>query len=199
MALRRSDFDRLTVATFCVPIALFFLATLNDKAQAGIRYFLPIYPFVFLLCGAAAAYLWKRGTIFKVLMAVLLAWHAAEAVMVFPHHLAYFNELVGGPKNGYKYLRDSNLDWGQDLKGLAEFARKKDYPEIVLDYPWPAPPAYYQLAYRTARPEEMRMPESAVYAISVHALDNFEWAKTLKPDAKVGYSIFVYDMRKHGG
>ena len=37
---------------------------------------------------------------------------------VAPHYLAYFNELAGGPANGFKELVDSNLDWGQDLKNL---------------------------------------------------------------------------------
>jgi len=35
---------------------------------------------------------------------------------VAPHYLAYFNELAGGPANGFKELADSNLDWGQDLR-----------------------------------------------------------------------------------
>jgi len=37
---------------------------------------------------------------------------------VSPHYLAFFNELAGGPGSGHRVLVDSNLDWGQDLKGL---------------------------------------------------------------------------------
>jgi hypothetical protein len=36
-------------------------------------------------------------------------------VTIYPHQLAYFNELAGGPRNGHKYLLGSSLDWGQDL------------------------------------------------------------------------------------
>lgn len=38
--------------------------------------------------------------------------------LVDPHYLAYFNELVGDPENGYNVLVDINLDLGQVLKGL---------------------------------------------------------------------------------
>lgn len=40
---------------------------------------------------------------------------AASSLSVYPHQLAYFNELAGGPKSGYKHLLHSNLEWGQDL------------------------------------------------------------------------------------
>jgi len=33
-------------------------------------------------------------------------------------YLAYFNQVAAGPKNGYKHLVDSSLDWGQDLPAL---------------------------------------------------------------------------------
>ena len=35
--------------------------------------------------------------------------------------MSYFNELAGGPKNGYTYVTDSNADWGQDLKRLKAY------------------------------------------------------------------------------
>jgi len=38
--------------------------------------------------------------------------------LVYPHYLAFFNQSIGGPHNGYKWLADSNIDWGQDLKLL---------------------------------------------------------------------------------
>ena len=49
-------------------------------------------------------------------MAVILAAAAAESLAAFPYYTAFFNVAVGGPKNGPKYLVDSNIDWGQDLK-----------------------------------------------------------------------------------
>ncbi len=59
------------------------------------------------------------------------------------HHLAaprligYFNESVGGWRNGHLYLADSNLDWGQDLLRLEELLRREP-PASRCGWGWPA-------------------------------------------------------------
>lgn len=191
----RMGISRTLAAVLIVPIIFFFIFTLGDKAQAGIRYFLPIYPLFFVLSGGAAGYLWKKGRFLKGLVLVLLSWHAVEALRIFPDHFSYFNQLAGGPPNGYRILRDSNIDWGQDLKGLGVWTKKNGDPEIALFYPWPANPSYYRIRYRSLRPNEFLEPERALYAVSVHALDNVAWTRERKPDAMIGYSLFIYDLR----
>jgi hypothetical protein len=45
-------------------------------------------------------------------------------------YLPFFNQLVGGPTHGSKYLADSNLDWGQDVARLSSYLKRtgaKDY------------------------------------------------------------------------
>jgi hypothetical protein len=54
---------------------------------------------------------------------VPLIWNIARCGWIHPDHLAHFNELVGGPKNGYRHLIDSNLDWGQDLLQLESWLK----------------------------------------------------------------------------
>lgn len=187
--------DRLTKAVLLVPPTLFFLATLGDRAQAGIRYFLPVYPFLFIWAGAAVSYLWKAGKTLRLLALFLLAWHAGEALWVRPHYLAYFNEWAGGPSGGYKWLRDSNIDWGQDLKMLGQYVRQKGYPEVVLQSISPADPAYYGIPYRRFGEDELLAPRKTVYAIGAHSLDGVRWTKAVRPDKIIGYSIFLYDFR----
>ena len=194
--MKKLGLDSVTLATLYVPAAFFFVATLGDKAQAGIRYFLPVYPFFFVLGGGTLAYLWRKGRLLKFIVAGLLIWHAGEALFIFPDYLAYFNEAVGGPRNGYKVLRDSNLDWGQDLKGLGIFVRAKKYPEVVLFFHDGADPAYYGIPARKPRPEEFAVPGNTVYAVGAHFLDAFEWTKTAIPTKVIGYSVFVYDFRR---
>ena len=46
-------------------------------------------------------------------------------VRIYPDHLAYFNDLVGGPRNGHLYLDDSNIDWCQDWIAVAEFQQDR--------------------------------------------------------------------------
>lgn len=45
----------------------------------------------------------------------------ASSLRVYPHQLAYFNELSGGPESGYRHLLASNLDWEQDLLSVVEW------------------------------------------------------------------------------
>jgi hypothetical protein len=56
------------------------------------------------------------------LVAALGSWLIASSLWIYPHSLAYFNELVGGPLYGSEHLLGSNLDWGQDLRYLLTWA-----------------------------------------------------------------------------
>jgi hypothetical protein len=194
--LGRLGLEKETKLVLLVPPAFFFLATMGDRAQAGIRYFLPLYPLFFVLCAAAVAWLWKHAKAWKAFALALLFWHAGEALAISPHYLAYFNEAGGGPGNGYRLLRDSNLDWGQDLKGLSKYLREHGYGKVALHYHWPASPDYYGIDYRTVEEDEMSTPRRDVYAISVHVLSSYKWTEKVEPVAKIGYSTFVYDLRK---
>ena len=195
--IRKLRLDRLTTAFFIVPVVLFFVLTMKDKAQAGIRYFLPIYPLLMSLCGATVVYLWNRGrSALRWVIVFLLVWHVLEPLSVYPHYLAYFHQWVGGPSRGYKALWDSNLDLGQGLKALSEFVNKGQYPGVVLYYPWPADPAYYRINFRQITDDEMEQPRNEIYAISAHVVDNIKWARQMEPTALAGYSILIYDMRE---
>jgi hypothetical protein len=66
----------------------------------------------------------------------------------FPDYLTYFNELAGGPSNGWKYLLDSNLDWGQGLKPLARWLQDQRINEpIYLCYVGRGDPLYEGITY----------------------------------------------------
>ncbi len=61
--------------------------------------------------------------------------------MIFPYEIAFFNELTGGPQNGYRYLIDSNLDWGQGYKALRYYLLEQDEvsPRLVYQYTYIPP------------------------------------------------------------
>jgi hypothetical protein len=92
------------------------------SSQSGfsrhLRYALPVFPFVFVWISkvAQAAYLGHRAVAF--LAGALLIWSVVTSMWIYPHSLAYFNELVGGPAHGHEHLLGSNLSWGQDLRFL---------------------------------------------------------------------------------
>jgi len=93
------------------------LFSLMSHLNIGHRHLLPIYPAIFVACGACVYFLHARLTM-TIFAGAMLCWQVAESTLLRPDYLAYFNETAGGPKNGYKHLVDSSLDWGQDLPAL---------------------------------------------------------------------------------
>jgi hypothetical protein len=99
---------------------------------------------------------------------------------VYPHQLAYFNELSGGPEHGSEHLLGSNLDWGQ---GLLELDRLLDsHPEwgpVALYYSGSTflPPE--SLGTR-AIPQSAGQPASQLAGFSHVAISVNTWADELK-------------------
>ena len=112
----RRDLYRLT--PLLVLFGLYWAFSITSHLNIGHRHILPTYPVLFIGAGALGAWLVSRRRALSAVVLGLLGWHAAEAVWIAPHHLAYFNKLAGGPANGRHHLVDSSLDWGQDLPGL---------------------------------------------------------------------------------
>jgi hypothetical protein len=80
--------------------------------------------------------------------AAALVVYVAEAIWTWPNYLAYFNVVVGGPRNGYKHLVDSSLDWGQDLPGLKKWLERnglerQSRTSVYLAYFGTAKPDHY--------------------------------------------------------
>ena len=95
-------------------------------------------------CGTLAHVRWPGIPAFVAVLA-LSAWYGLSVGRVHPHYLAYFNEIAGGPEGGYRYLVDSNLDWGQDLKGLKTWTDANGVARIKLSYFGTADPEYYRI------------------------------------------------------
>lgn len=175
-------------------IAVIFITASLSKLQLGHRYILAMYPFCFILAGRSMD-LWKK--LYKIPVTVLMVWYAASAVWIWPHYLNYFNEVIGGPKNGYLYFRDSNVDWGQDLPALAAYMKKENVEKIKLLYFWPADPKSYGIEYNEFTDEDRLAPnDGEVYVIDIHSFGTVKWGKRYEPSAHIGYSMFVYDFRE---
>jgi hypothetical protein len=134
----------LSIAMIAVLLAAF---SVLSKINVGLRYVLPVFPAMFLVAGAVLAGPRGDSTAWRAAALAGCGWAAVNAALIYPHHLAYFNELAGGPKQGYRWLVDSNLDWGQDLKGLGEWMRRQNVPRVALAYFGSADADHYQLAY----------------------------------------------------
>lgn len=141
--------DLYRLAPLVVLFAVYWAVSLSSHLNIGHRHILPIYPPLFIALGALARPIATGRRLQAALLGVFLGWHAFSSLRITPHFLAYFNELAGGPRAGWRHLVDSSLDWGQDLPGLKRWldAHPSARP-VYLSYFGTGEPGYYRLPVR---------------------------------------------------
>ncbi len=110
------------------------------RVQTGVRLVLPLMTFAVI--GLAAALVAGREKLVQGRRRMLLtasgalcgAWLLWASLSVWPHGLCYINELWGGTANGYRCLSDSNYDWGQGLKDLAQWQETHQVRDLNVLY-----------------------------------------------------------------
>ena len=177
--------------------AIIYLASaMTSHVNLGIRHLMPILS---LFCvGIACAVHKLSDRRLRNAAHVLVAWQAVVALAIYPLYIQFFSEAVGGPPNGYKYLVDSNYDWGQDAHRLKDFLLKHNIQHVYLDY--------FGTQFST---EFLKIPNTRVDAetakqirngwlvVSVSELMHPEWAwlrESRQPTARVAHTLFVYDL-----
>lgn len=109
------------------PVALYALLAMSSRINIGVRHFLPVFPFLFILGGALLDRLLKvsqRRRKLLTLVVVLMCWIVVEAARAFPHYVPYMNQLAWRRPRWY-YLTDSNVEWGDDALALALYLRER--------------------------------------------------------------------------
>jgi hypothetical protein len=194
LSLRKAP-DRLQWILLA-PILIFPTYFGITRLSRGIRYILPIYPLLSVWIGRVATSLKNGGSrVLRVAVSILLLWLAGSTIRIAPHYLAYINELGGGPDNGADLLYESDFDWGQELKGFGEYLRKNSIQRIKFACFSTADPKHYGINSEPL-PCDQNAPVSGLIAISATALnwDCYRWLRNYPPLAKVGYTIFLYDI-----
>ena len=200
------------------PALLYFGATILGSLNVGSRYLLPALPLLLLFTSRVASGPIRSGWLKPLVLVPLVGWTVIISSASYPDYLAFFNIAAGGSGNGYRVLVDSNLDWGQSLPALARYLRERGAGRIYLSYFGQAEPAYYGIDYVALPswppppPDPGRppfhpiRPEAGLYAISasnlvgvqLHDPNSFGYFLGKQPVAKVGYSIFVYEVPPSG-
>ncbi len=197
-----------------IPTVLWFAACTAASKQNGLRYVLPMFPFFCLAIGSLARLSAPR---LRAAAALLLLWSAGETLLIAPNYLAYFNELAGGPGSGYRWLVDSNLDWGQDFPRIRDFLRREGKPETIVatlgngdrDHyfgphqdllAWADDPAFNFRHVNSSAPARELLIVSASFLQGYGLSDPqaFAWLRDRPPLAQPGYSTFVYDVTTDG-
>lgn len=216
------NFTEFSMITF---IVIYWNLSVKSNLNIGFRHLFPTLPFIYIL----SAGVWKRwvaranfptaesvwiklrlaiksalhSLLKYILLALLIFWFFLETVFAAPYFLSYFNELGGGVWGGYRYVTDSNYDWGQDLLRLKKFV--DEHPEIdkiAVDYFGGGNPKYYLGAKEENWQSSLGNPaDQGIHwlAISINTLqgamqplasgqtrkpeDSYSWLTAIRPPA----------------
>ncbi len=199
--LRKGSSTVLAVSLFFV--VSFLAVAMTATTDIGIRYMLPILPFLYT---AIALVLYRSAPLVQRGGVVLIAFFALSSALAYPYHLAFFNELI--PRaHADEYLVDSNLDWGQDLKRLAAWTSANHVAHLRLDYFGGAVPRYYIPdceTWQAPRPQPLPPGYFAVsrhlYRLSFSPRYGMNYAQYLARSrarfvTMIGRSILVFEVR----
>ncbi len=216
-------------------IAVYWWQSMSGNLNIGVRHVLPTFPFIYLLVSReitrwlrfhsltepAGFYEWLYSIYERYikslpryfLFTLLSLWLVLSVIISFPNYLSYYNELAGGSSNGYKYIVDSNYDWGQDLKRLGDFMEENKIEKIAVDYFGGGSPAYYfknkfvpwqsvlgKPDVGTGEPEWFAVSASILQSALAKPAkgfikkpeDSYVWLQGVEPVARAGQSIFIY-------
>src|SRR6185436_16653980 len=118
-----------------VPGALYFTLVSAAGVDIGIRYVLPVICLIIIFAARVASCRSSSKRFVRAAVVLAIALNGASIFRAYPEELAYFNEIVGGPRGGYRWLADSNLDWGQGFIPLRAKLETFGSPVIYLAYP----------------------------------------------------------------
>jgi hypothetical protein len=203
--LRGKDISRRArLYLFVPPVVLFLVYTLLAD-DLGIRYILPVLPFLFLVGGVALTRMPRA------VAGVLCVWLLVAAIGIWPDHLSYFNEAAcllrdpskigfdGGTRCGRYWLDDSNVDWGQGYKQLRAWMEQHGGGRTIKLAGFDSFPATaYGFPVQPLGPTGLpTKPEPGLWAASAHVVARAtgSWLQTVEPTAIVGHAIYVWDLK----
>lgn len=194
-------------------ILLYSYISITGNLNIGLRHLFPMFPFIYILVAQSIVEFIKKirsANARFISTAIITAFSLlliAQTVLAYPYYMSYFNESVGGPKNGYNFVTDSNADWGQDLKRLQIFlGNHPEIDKIRVDYFGGGMPSYYLGDKFIPWWDSKRPMENGWYAISTNFLqgsiysagsstaNSYRRLQNKKPLYQVGTSVLIYHL-----
>lgn len=197
---RRVALDRGLVSLVAAA-GLIFAMGIASPLNIGFRHVMPMFPFLFIFCGAVIAS--SAGRLRTAVAGVLIVLLAAESLAYTPNFVPFFNLAAGGPRAGHRYLLDSNLDWGQDLNRLASWVARNRPRQLCLSYFGSVEYGAYGLdPVPVASENDAKRAGCDVLAISQENLygspgDPFPELRMRSPDSMAGM-LYLYRIERPG-
>ncbi|OGI21299.1 MAG: hypothetical protein A2808_01385 [Candidatus Moranbacteria bacterium RIFCSPHIGHO2_01_FULL_55_24] len=188
------SFQSRIVQYLSVFFVLFYsYVSITGNLNIGFRHLFPILPFLYMLIGKTLFDMIRRQKdaftqkVSLIILGIFSLIIMAIPILTYPSYLSYFNGAFGGHETGYRYVTDSNYDWGQDVKRLKVFVDSHNrcksgmtfsgddctlagtlppIDRIRVDYFGGSSPAYY-LGDKFVSWHSYSPPEAGWYAISI--------------------------------
>ncbi len=216
-------FQVLSTMQRMLPLILFPLlyaaSSLFSSVNIGYRHLLPLLPFLYVGIGAQVGSkeygVWSKWYTSRITrhvsrfaFYVLLVWLIVGTLALSPHFLTFFNEIAGGARGGYRYLVDSNLDWGQNLWDLRQWMTENGEDHVYYAHYSPARPEAYGIDADFLPPDPRAVvfapwnPSPGLYAIGATVLqgpyapdvNTYAWFHAREPVTRLGNALFVYEV-----
>jgi hypothetical protein len=163
------DLFRFRSLALLLPAAAVVAAAIGSRFNIGVRHILPVYPLLAIAGSGILAE--KTGRFFPPVAAALLLGSAASLGLSHPEEMSYFNVLAGGPDGGRRWLSDSNVDWGQDLKRLGALLREKGWEDTTTIVAYSGLPMnYYSPRAKVLDPTAPVVPGRYAVGATVEAI-----------------------------
>lgn len=196
-------------------VLMYAYVSITGNLNIGFRHLFPILPFLYVLVAKVAFdFLRRRGfqgeRLIRMLLGILALWIIAIPILAYPSYLSFFNAIAGGPANGYRYVTDSNYDWGQDVKHLrdwvdtynttcqsqlvgscSQISQGQPIDQIKIDYFGGTNPQYY-LGDKYLEWHSDNGPASGWYAISVGFLQESTHRTDMAPEKTYQWLVRDY-------
>jgi len=113
-----------------IPLGLYSVLAMTSGINIGIRHFLPAYSFLLMLSGALLSAIYKHAHKVGLFVAAgVIGVMAIEAFATFPYYISYMNQFKG-ENPGWRYLSDSNVEWGDAVPELADYLKARGVRKI---------------------------------------------------------------------
>jgi hypothetical protein len=199
-------------------VLVMLLFSLTFRVQIGIRLILPLVSYILISLAVAIAGCmreWPSARGSAAAVSILIGLLVVAPLTVWPDGIRHVNEFWGGTETGYKHVSDSNYDWGQGLKELAEWRRQHGDPPFKIWY-YGKDPSFIRLAneqcplhtmpiqspadfYRIVNGHHLAVSTSILYSdpqFTPQSVIVFEILKGMKPAARTS-TFFIYDFSEH--
>lgn len=177
-----------------IPALVFTLPTVLFSRNLGLRYLLPLYPYLFLSAASVWGALGRRAA-GRWMVGLMVTASVLAALFSWPHHLAYFNSAAR-TKKVFHWLDDSNLDWGQGYIDLRAYLKSHGIERPIIRF-FTSDPAFYGIDYVPFDEAMIARTDPGTYIVSTHLINrepSLYWLRNIEPVEVIAKTLHVYRL-----